>query len=263
MGFLPFVECHAFLPEGLSVGSSWNTTCSWDLNQASCSWPPSGDSTRHLQACAGGLGQILPDPAFLFVVFLSSNDWRKWVNSAFRKTPLFKNCRCERLSLLYIFKIEIYNPLSALLLTLVCHFYHVLLRVAIFVLNVAIATYFQRRQKELSTKTLLWKIYRCKVVQFFTEQPLLWPEVCKSLYIFYRGLNWSRPIWSHWNSQGWWISINLAWRFVNAIKPVHTNLINIHHTKSPKQVQNIVNSPLSGSFLIKFSSELLLQLRQR
>ena len=95
------------------------------------------------------------------------------MNSAFRKTPLFKNCRCERLSLLYISKIEIYNPLSTLLLTLVCHFYHVLLRVAIFVLNVAIATYFQRRQKELSTKTLLWKIYRCKVVQFFTAQPLL------------------------------------------------------------------------------------------
>ena len=145
-----------------------NTTSSWDLNQASCSWPPSGD----LQACAGGSGQIVPDPAFLFVVFLSSNDWRKWVNSAFRKTPLFKNCRCERLFLLYIFKIEIYNPLSALLLTLVCHFYYVLLRVAIFVLNVAIATYFERRQKELSTKTLLWKIYRGKVVQFFTAQPL-------------------------------------------------------------------------------------------
>ena len=151
MGFLPLVECHAFLPEGLSVGNSWNTTSSWDLNQASCSWPPSGDLTRHLQACAGGLGQIVPDPAFLFVVFLSSNDWRKWVNSAFRKTPLFKNCRCERLSLLYISKKEIYNPLSALLLTLVCHFYYVLLRVATFVLNVAIATYFERRQKELST----------------------------------------------------------------------------------------------------------------
>ena len=172
MGFLPLVECHAFLPEGLSVGNSWNTTSSWDLNQASCSWPPSGDLTRHLQACAGGLGQIVPDPAFLFVVFLSSNDWRKWVNSAFCKTPLFKNCSCERLSVLYISKIEIYNPLSALLLTLVCHFYYVLLRVAIFVLNVAIATYFERRQKELSTKTLLWKIYRGKVVQFFTAQPL-------------------------------------------------------------------------------------------
>ena len=36
----------------------------------------------------------------------------KWVNSAFRKTPLFKNCRSERLSLLFISKIEIYNPLS-------------------------------------------------------------------------------------------------------------------------------------------------------
>ena len=142
MGLLPLAECHAFLPEGLSVGNNWNTTCSWDLNQASCSWPPSGDLTRHLRACAGGLGQIVPDPAFLFVVFLSSNDWRKWVNSAFRKTPLFKNCRSERLSLLFISKIEIYNPLSALLLTLVCHFYHVLLRIAIFVLNVAIATYF-------------------------------------------------------------------------------------------------------------------------
>ena len=128
---------------------------------------------RHLQACAGGLGQTVPDPAFLFVVFLSSNDWRKWVNSAFRKTPLFKNCRCERLSLVYISKIEIYNPLSALFLTLVCHFYYVLLRVAIFVLSVAIATYFERRQKELSTKTLLWKIYWGKIVQFFTAQPLV------------------------------------------------------------------------------------------
>ena len=73
---------------------------------------------------------------------------------------------------LYISKIEIYNPLSALLLTLVCHFYYVLLRVAIFVLNVAIATYFERRQKELSTKTLLWKIYRGKVVQFFYRTTL-------------------------------------------------------------------------------------------
>ena len=142
MALLPHAKCHAFLPEGLSVGNSWNTTCSWDLNQASCSWPPSGDLTRHLRACAGGLGHIVPDPAFLFVVFLSSNDWRKWVNSAFRKTTLFKNCRSERLSLLFISNIEIYNPLSALLLTLVGHFYHVLLRVAIFVLNVAIATHF-------------------------------------------------------------------------------------------------------------------------
>ena len=88
----------------------------------------------------------------MFVVFLSSNDRRKWVNSAFRKTPLFKNCRCERLSLLYISKIEIYNPLSALLLTLVCHFYYVLPRVAVFVLNVAIATYFARRQKRIVHK---------------------------------------------------------------------------------------------------------------
>ena len=142
MGLLPLAECHAFLPEGLSVGNSWNTTCSLDLNQASCSWPLSGDLTRHLRACPGGLGQIVPDPVFLFVVFLSSNDWRKWVNSAFRKTPLLKNCRSERLSLLFTSKIEIYKPLSALLLTLVCHFYNVLLRVAIFVLNVAIATYF-------------------------------------------------------------------------------------------------------------------------
>ena len=57
--------------KGLSVGNSWNTTSStsWDLNQAPCSWPPSSDLTRHLQACAGGLGQIVPDPAFLFVVF--------------------------------------------------------------------------------------------------------------------------------------------------------------------------------------------------
>ena len=71
-----------------------------------------------------------------------------------------------------ISKIEIYNPLSALLLTFICHFYYVLLRVAIFVLNVAIATYFERRQKELSRKNSLWKIYRGKVVQFFTAQPL-------------------------------------------------------------------------------------------
>ena len=151
---------------------SWNTTSSWDLNQASCSWPPSGGLTSHLQACAGGLGQIVPDPAFLFVVFYPQNDWRKWVNSAFRKTPLFKNCRCERLSLLYISKIEIYNPLSALLLTLVCHFYYVLLRVAIFVLNVAIGTYFERRQKELSTKTLLWKFTGAKLSNFLPHQPL-------------------------------------------------------------------------------------------
>ena len=89
MGLLPLAECHAFLSKGLSVGNSWNTTCSWDLNQASCSWPPSGDLTRHLRACAGGLGQIVPDPAFLFNVFLTLNAWRIWVNSAFRKTPLF------------------------------------------------------------------------------------------------------------------------------------------------------------------------------
>ena len=114
-------------------------------------------------------------PSCLLFFYPQMIQWRKWVNSAFRKTPLFKNCRCERLSLLYISKIEYYNPISALLLTLVCHFYHVLLRVAIFVLNVAIATYFQRRQKKLSTKTLLWKIYRCKVVQFFTAQPCITP----------------------------------------------------------------------------------------
>ena len=59
---------------------------------------PSDDLTRHLRACAGGLGQIVPDPVLLFVDFLSSNGWRKCVNSAFRKTPLFKNCRSERLS---------------------------------------------------------------------------------------------------------------------------------------------------------------------
>ena len=105
--------------------------------------------------------------------FLSSNDWRTWENSAFRKTPLFKNCTSERLSLPFISKVEIYNPLPALLLTLVCHLYNLLLRVANFALNVAIATDFQRTQTELSTKALLWKIYRCKVVQFFTAQALL------------------------------------------------------------------------------------------
>ena len=47
-----------------------------------------------------------------------------------------------------------------------------LLRVAIFVLNVALATDFLRRQTELPTKTLFLEIYRCKVVQFFTAQPL-------------------------------------------------------------------------------------------
>ena len=103
---------------------------------------------------------------------------------------LVKNCRCERLFLLYISKIEIYNPLSAVLLTLVCHFYYVLLSVAIFVLNVAIATYFERRQKKLSTKTLLWKIYRGKVVQLFTAQPLL-TSTCRLTQVkIYTG-------WSH------------------------------------------------------------------
>ena len=63
-------------------------------------------------------GSSLPCLLFFYPQMIGE----KWVNSAFRKTPLFKNCRCERLSLLYISKIEIYNPLSTLLLTLVCHF---------------------------------------------------------------------------------------------------------------------------------------------
>ena len=31
--------------------------------------PLHGDLMRHLRACAGDLGQIVPDPAFFFVVF--------------------------------------------------------------------------------------------------------------------------------------------------------------------------------------------------
>ena len=42
---------------------------------------------------------------------------------------------------------------------------------AIFVLNVAIAADF-RRQAELPTNILFLEIYRCKVVQHFTAQPL-------------------------------------------------------------------------------------------
>ena len=111
----------SFLKARVSVADSWSTTCSWVWNQASCSWPPSGDLTKHLQACAGGLGQVVPDSAFFFVVFLTSNDWRTWVNHALCKTQLLKKRTSERLSLLFISIIEIYNPLSALLLTLVCH----------------------------------------------------------------------------------------------------------------------------------------------
>ena len=129
-----------------------------------------------MQACGGGLEQIVPDPAFFYVVFLSSNNWRTWINSAFCKTQLFKKCTSERLSLLFIFIVEIYNPLSALLLTLVWHFYHVLLSVSIFVLNVAIPADFKRRQRELSTKAVLGpEISRCKVVQFVTAQALFFP----------------------------------------------------------------------------------------
>ena len=148
-----FVDCYAFLPEGLGVADSGRTTCSWVLNQASCSWPTSSDLMRRFSACAGYLGQIVPDPAFFFVVFLlSSNDWKTWVNSAFRKTWLFKNCTSERLSLPFISEVDIYNPLSALLLTLACHFYHVLLRVAIFVLNVAIPTDFNKETNRIVHK---------------------------------------------------------------------------------------------------------------
>ena len=86
MDLLCLVESYAFLPEGFSVADSWNITCSWVLNQASCSRPPSGDLTRHLRACAGGLGQIVPDPAFFFVVFLSSNDWRTWEQRRYQRT---------------------------------------------------------------------------------------------------------------------------------------------------------------------------------
>ena len=170
MDILSLLECYAFLPESLSVADSWSTTCSWVLNQASCSWPPSGDLTKHLQACAGGLGQVVPDPAFSFVVFLSSNDWRTWVNHALCKTQLFKKRTSERLSLLFLSIVEIYNPLSALLLTLVCHFYHVLLRVAIFVLNVAIPTDFKMRQTELSTKTLFGKFTNANLSNFLPHK---------------------------------------------------------------------------------------------
>ena len=171
----PFFSC------GMLCHPSWRRQRRWqskhhmqlNFKPSFLQLTPSGDLKRHLRACAAGLGQIVPDPAFFFVVFLSSNDWRTWINSAFCKTPLFKKHTSDRLSLLFISKVKIYNPLSALLLTLVCHFYHVLLRVAIFVLNVAIATDFLRRQTELRTKTLFLEIYRCKVVQFFTAQPLL------------------------------------------------------------------------------------------
>ena len=39
MDLLSLVECYAILPEGVSVADSRSTTCSWILNQASCSWP--------------------------------------------------------------------------------------------------------------------------------------------------------------------------------------------------------------------------------
>ena len=99
MDLFSLVECYAIFPEGLSVADSWNTTYSWILNQASSSWPPSGDLTRHLQACAGGVGQVVPDSAFFYVVFLSSNDWRTWENSGFCKTSVFKKRTNERFSL--------------------------------------------------------------------------------------------------------------------------------------------------------------------
>ena len=41
-----------------------------------------------------------------------------------------------------------------------------------FVLSVAIATDFKRRQTELSSKTVFWEIYRCTVVQLLTAQAL-------------------------------------------------------------------------------------------
>ena len=108
--------------------------------------PTSGDLTRHLRACARCLGQVVPDPAFSFVVFLSSNDGRTWARRAFCKTSLFKKTHKLRPSLLFISKEKIYNPLSALMLTLVCNLGHVFLKVAIFILNVAIAADFLRRQ---------------------------------------------------------------------------------------------------------------------
>ena len=114
------------------------------------------------------------------------------LNSAFCKTLLLKKKRSsDRLSLFFIPKVQIYNPLSALMLTLVNHLCHVPLRVAINPV-VTISTrvgpgsrlchlrtqccYSYRLFKETNGivhKNFFWEIYRCKVVQFFTEQPLI------------------------------------------------------------------------------------------
>ena len=90
MGLLPLAECHAFLPKGLGVGNSWNTTCSWDLNQASCSWPSSGDLTRHLRACAQwGLGADCSGSSLLVCCFSNLKWLEKMGKQCFSQNATF------------------------------------------------------------------------------------------------------------------------------------------------------------------------------
>ena len=61
---------------------------------------------------------------------------------------------------------------SALWLILVCHLCHVLLRVDIFVLNVA-SYRLSKETNRIVHKNSFWEICQCKVVRFFTAQALL------------------------------------------------------------------------------------------
>ena len=134
---------------GMPCLPPWRPQCRWQLTHhmqlrfklSFLQLTPFRWLDEALASLRWGLGADCSRSSLLVCCF-SILKWLEKMGQCFRKTPLFKNCRSERLSLLFISKIEIYNHLSALLLTLVCHFYHVLLRVAIFVLNVAIATYF-------------------------------------------------------------------------------------------------------------------------
>ena len=153
MGFLPLVECHAFLPEGLSVGNSWNPTSSWDLNQASCSWPPSGDLTRHLQACAGGLGQIVSGSSLLVCCF----SILKWLEKM-GKQCFSQNAALQKLQMSKTFPSLYFqdrNLQSSFLLS--CWLWSVISimcfsELPFLLLNVAIATYFERETKRIVHK---------------------------------------------------------------------------------------------------------------
>ena len=119
MDLLTLVECYAILTEGLTVALKHHMQLSFKprfLQLTPFRWLDEALASLH---CGLGAGCSTSN------LFLCCFSIRKWLENMgkqcflFCKTPLLKKRTSERLSLLFISSIEIYNPLSALLLTLV------------------------------------------------------------------------------------------------------------------------------------------------